>query len=173
MQKSFGRKIVRLCSRPPRRLSASEAEDVLQEVLVKVWKGAHSYDASQLARPWFYRVVRNVISDALGKAWHRHHVESAHDEPFEYATLVSPQRTAKQKCVDGVLRVLEKQHPDVVEALRLVYVAGFTTAELAEYRQENHSTTRSLLARARAVVTPLMQDCQDLPNDPEPHDQAA
>lgn len=47
-------------------LSASEQEDVLQEVMVALWRGGP--DGEDAVRPWLYRVARNRAIDALRHA---------------------------------------------------------------------------------------------------------
>ena len=47
-------------------LSAPEQEDVLQEVMVALWRGGP--DGEDAIMPWLYRVARNRAIDALRHA---------------------------------------------------------------------------------------------------------
>lgn len=45
--------------------SFDEAEDTVQETLLRAWRGRASFDGSTLARAWLYRIATNVCLDAL------------------------------------------------------------------------------------------------------------
>lgn len=44
------------------------AEDIMQEVFIKVIKGAHSFDASQSFKSWIYAISHNACMDHLRRS---------------------------------------------------------------------------------------------------------
>ena len=47
--------------------SLQDAEDALQETLLRAWRGLGGFDASRPLRPWLYRIATNACLDALAR----------------------------------------------------------------------------------------------------------
>lgn len=47
--------------------SESDAEDISQEVFVKVWKNIKKFDQQKSFKPWIYQIARNTSIDFLRK----------------------------------------------------------------------------------------------------------
>lgn len=63
------------------RMSGSEAdaEDLLQEILIKVWKGIKKYDDRQKFSNWLFAIAHNVILDFFRKQNRKNINETAAD----------------------------------------------------------------------------------------------
>jgi RNA polymerase sigma-70 factor (ECF subfamily) len=123
----------------------SEAEDVAQDVFLKLWTEAGRWTARAKPSTWLYRVAHNLSIDRLRKrrqddpsALDRH---SAGDRP---STLLSRKETAQQ--VAAALATL----PDRQRvAITLVHYEGLGNAEAAEVLEVSVEALESLLSRAR------------------------
>src|SRR5262245_23972786 len=51
--------------------SFDDAEDAVQETLLRAWRGRESFDGSGLFRAWLYRIAGNVCLDMLRRSSHR------------------------------------------------------------------------------------------------------
>jgi RNA polymerase sigma factor (sigma-70 family) len=51
--------------------SLHEAEDSVQETLLRAWKYQHTYRGQGSLKAWLYRIATNVCMDALNKRTHR------------------------------------------------------------------------------------------------------
>ena len=66
--------------------SVADAEDAVQEACVRAWLGFADLRDDANARPWFYRILRTVLSDMREKSGRRQQLvyitrlEDAHDE---------------------------------------------------------------------------------------------
>jgi len=47
--------------------SLHDAEDALQETLLRAWRGLAGFDGSRPLRPWLYRIATNACLDAIAK----------------------------------------------------------------------------------------------------------
>jgi RNA polymerase sigma-70 factor (ECF subfamily) len=110
---------------------ADDAEDVTQEVFVRLWESRTTWRTGGSAQAYIYRIARNLLSD---RARHEEVRERSADEVRRISGRVpSPIESA----VHGELnRALEKAlgalAPRRREAFLLVRLQGLTLAEAAE-----------------------------------------
>ena len=108
------------------------AEEVVQDIFTRVWRGAESFDARRATvRTWIYGIARNAVIDSERRRSVRprlatHAVEAEADvadggEPVERAML--------RWHVELALGRLSPEHRQVV---RLAYFHGHTLREIAE-----------------------------------------
>jgi RNA polymerase sigma-70 factor (ECF subfamily) len=112
--------------------SREEAEDVLQEVFVQVWRRAADFD-EQRGKPftWLVTLARSRAIDRLRQlsARERLAVAAAYEAPPEASDAVQDASRSEQKeIVTGALRQLPE---DQRQALLLAYFDGLTQSEIA------------------------------------------
>lgn len=118
-----------------------EAEDVIQEVFLRVWEKADSYDPS-LGSPiaWLVRIARNRAIDRLRARQVRPALQPS-DDLFELLTepdgAISPEQSAQaseeQRALAGALQRLSRDQRVLIEA---AFFLGHTQSELAEHLQQ-------------------------------------
>jgi RNA polymerase sigma-70 factor (ECF subfamily) len=111
-----------------------EAEDVLQEVFLQVWRGPSRFDAARgTAVTWLLILARSRAIDRLRSLRRRGHDRqvSLDDQPI--ASGEDLERGA-ENAQEGaaVRRVLEALPPDQRRALELAYFDGYTQTEIAQ-----------------------------------------
>lgn len=129
-------------------IERQEAEDVLQEVYVSVWRKAATFDPAR-ASPitWVATIARNRAIDRLRARPARAHVpvEAAHDladdGPAPDAALVSSQDARR---LHAALSALEPRH---AAAIRACYFEGVTYEELAAREAVPVGTLKSWVRR--------------------------
>jgi RNA polymerase sigma-70 factor (ECF subfamily) len=115
----------------------SDAEEVLQEVFIRVWTRAEMYDARVGApAPWLVRLARNRAIDRL-RARRVHdtvdeHVDGTADRPALPSAQATPEGLAldaeKRESVRGALGDLPEEQRTLIEA---AFFEGYTHSELA------------------------------------------
>ena len=114
-----------------------EAEDVLQEVFVRVWDRADSYSPA-LGTPlaWLVRIARNRAIDRLRSRRVRANVAESYDDPPVVADSTpagNPEqlaRTAEHR--RAIVAALDQLPPEQRILIDAAYFEGFTQSELAE-----------------------------------------
>ena len=102
-----------------------EAEEAVQEVLVRAWRYSSSYDSERgSVRMWLFGIARNVVADRMSKQ-HLHLVDSA---PDHAAVDESIDQIVDTSMVEDALARLTPEHRDAIVA---AYYHGKTTTQIA------------------------------------------
>lgn len=124
------------------------AEDILQDVYIKVWNRAGRFEADR-ASPitWLSVIARNTAIDWLRAqpsarfVDQDHAVDVADDRPDAVATIGADQQRAR------ILECLDALEPRQRDAIRQAFFDGFTYAELADRLQVPLGTMKSWVRR--------------------------
>ena len=150
------------------RLTGSEenAEDVVQETLLRAYRKLHLFDARSQFGTWLHRIAVNCSMDLMRKKA-RH---SAHETPEERDELESmvaegphPDRLAASSEIGrSVARVLQDLSPTERTAFVLRHFEGYSSVEIAKMLGIRAGASRHAVFRAvrklRAALGPLMEE---------------
>jgi RNA polymerase sigma-70 factor (ECF subfamily) len=158
--------------------SLHDAEDVLQETLLRLWRGLPGFDGRSSVRTWVYRIATNACLDAIARrpkrvlpidhgppsapgpvvdaplvegAW----VEPYPDEPLGLSTgHASPAARYEQREAVELAFIAALQHLPAKQRAVLIMreVLGFSAREVAESLQTTRASVNSALQRARRSV---------------------
>ena len=139
-----------------------QAEDAVQEALLRAWKGRASFDGGPGARAWLYRIVTTTCFDILRAAQRRgeHVVESIADvpwlQPYPDALLdaAEPEGAAiRRETVElAYLAVIQLLPARQRAVLLLRDVQDYSAAETASILDLSVPAVTSALQRARATI---------------------
>ena len=155
--------------------SAAEADDAVQETVLRAWRSLERFDGRASLRTWLYRIATNVCLDALADRSRRARPmelgpEGSADDPLNELPRthwLEPIPDSKALPADAdpsellVLRqsirlafVAALQHlpPRQRAALLLTEVLGWSAAEVAETLETSIAAVNSALQRARATL---------------------
>ena len=135
-------------------VSLADAEDVLQEVYIKVYKNLNSFDTSLKFSSWIYRITRNhVISENRKKKNHQEFLLDE-DDTGENKFI---SRIDLSKEIDNVLnretiaKVLANLDEKYREALVLRFLEEMDYQEMADVLKKPIGTVGTLINRAKKV----------------------
>lgn len=93
-------------------------DDVVQESLLAVHRGRHTYDPSRPLAPWLYAIIQNRFIDALRVQRRRLLQELQTDGSMEFADHASQERDALRRDVRRAVSGLPENQRRVIELLK-------------------------------------------------------
>lgn len=132
-----------------------QAQDLLQDIFVKIWKNLDAYDANKgRLFTWMLNVARNTAIDSL---------RSRKTQPFsairtdeENVHIVDKQHNTEQPNPEhiGIKDIVGKLRPERKQLIDLVYFGGYTHEEAAEELKLPLGTVKT---RVRAALQELKE----------------
>ena len=127
-----------------------DAEDILQDTLIKRLSAAPVFESAEHEKAWLLRVAANLSKNRIDY----NSVRRA-DELDE--SLAAEKREDLSFVWDAV-RSLPTEYAEVVH---LFYFEGYSTAETAKILGKNESTVRSCLSRGREKLKSVLKEAYD------------
>jgi RNA polymerase sigma-70 factor (ECF subfamily) len=130
----------------------SAAEDVVQEVFVKVFRSLDSYDSRAQFSTWLYRVTRNACLDEV-RAGRRRPV------PVDPMSVVERREDFADEVVlsSAIELAMRSLSPEDRDALSAVSLFGLSYAEASEVLGVPQGTVKSRVFRARRALAAMLQ----------------
>jgi RNA polymerase sigma-70 factor, ECF subfamily len=158
--------------------SVHDADDALQDTLVRAWRGLPGFDGRSTLGTWLYTVATNVCRDAIGRRARRvlpigigaaaapgidvgePLVESVWIEPYPDESLgladrdAAPEARYEQREALELAFVAALQHLSGTQRAVLILreVLGFSAREVAESLETTVPSVNSALQRARKTI---------------------
>jgi RNA polymerase sigma-70 factor (ECF subfamily) len=176
--------------------SAFEAEDAVQETMVRAWKGIYGFEGRSAVRSWLYRIATNVCLDQLrGRQRRATPMDLGPAGSVEsFVGVTRPENTWVQPIPDGQVMLADSDDPAEVAAARETIRLAFVTAlqhlparqravlilrevlrwqatEVAELLDTTVASVNSALQRARATLADHDRGATDVAAI-EPEEQA-
>ena len=135
----------------------SLAEDLTQEVFLRVYQGLRSFSDRSLFTTWLFQVTKNRVLDELRALERRPRAVVALDDipPLEFVD----QPFERSETIDAVWRAVEGLTVDLKMALLLRDVVGLSYTEIADSLEITLATVKWRIYKAREeVATALARD---------------
>lgn len=156
--------------------SAFDAEDAVQEALIRAWKSVSKFEGRSSLRSWLYRIATNVCLDMLGSTQRRARPMDlsapwspvdAKPETLGEATWVTPIADERVIPAEGdpadiamgresirlaFVTALQHLPPKQRAVLILRQVLSWSAAEVAELLDTSVASVNSALQRAKATL---------------------
>lgn len=139
--------------------NVADAEEVVQEAMLRVWTNAPRWRPEARFRTWFYRIVLNLCFNRRRRAPFAS-LDAAGDPVDPAADAVAQLERGEQEraIADAIAALPERQRAAIV----LTYHEGLSNAEAAEALGASRSAVEALLVRAkqalRLALGPILSD---------------
>lgn len=127
--------------------SRADAEDVMQEVFLRLVKHKPVFDSEAHARAWLLKVASNCATDLFRLPWRKR------EEPLE-EDVSAPEEPGEGSVTEAVLSLPAKYRIPI----HLYYYEGYSVAEIADITGKREGTIKSHLSRARALLRDKLKE---------------
>lgn len=150
------------------RMTANQddAEDMTQEIMIKIFRSLGSFKGNSKFSTWIYRVAVNTCLDELKKKKNKKHLsldaEISGDDGENQIEIKddspSPEKLAEQNelrdMVAAAVKLLSDEHRAVIV---LRDIRGMSYSEIAEILGCSDGTVKSRISRARAQLKMILE----------------
>jgi len=164
---TYNRRIYNICFRFAG--SATDAEDLAQEVFIKMYRTLASYDSSKGAFvTWVTTITRNLLVDHFRKtkqdritdsldATSPHEDAQPLSEQIQDQSAPPDQHVRRREASEAIHAALSKLSPELREAVILRDLQDFDYREIATVLKVPEGTVKSRINRGRAELARLLQ----------------
>lgn len=144
--------------------SATDAEDVFQDVFLRLVKDETQFTDAEHVKAWLLRVTINRCRDLARLGWHRTRAaldsESLEAIPDSASESVHDQAFGSSKH-DDLMRAVASLPDHLREVTHLFYAEDCSTEEIARIVGCAPATVRTRLHRARSALRQLLESAPD------------
>ncbi|MBV8205157.1 MAG: sigma-70 family RNA polymerase sigma factor [Acidobacteria bacterium] len=144
---SLLRTALRLCGR------RHEAEDLVQEAMLRAWKSFDQFDPGTNCKAWLFTIMLNVFYSQVRRA--RPHVD------IEGMDVPALHRTDEAALAREVLAAVDRLDENQRLVLMLATIEGFTIEEVSSMLRIAPGTVASRLGRARSKLRTALRIGKD------------
>lgn len=137
--------------------SREDAEDVLQDVMLKMLENQPAFESGEHEKAWLIRVTINICRNRLRSPWRRH---KELDETLPEDTG-NGQWEAVLKEESGVMAAVLALPEKYREVIHLFYYEDYSIIQISKILHKKESTIRSLLHRARNLLKESLKEGLD------------
>lgn len=131
-----------------RTKSTQYAEDITQDVFVKLIDSRKSFESEEHLKAWLLRVTINLTKDLFSSAWFKRTSEL--DENISY--------TAEEESeLPNAVSALPKKYRTVIH---LHYYEGYRVDEIAQITGVSAGTVKSQLHRGRQMLKDIIEEAE-------------
>jgi RNA polymerase sigma-70 factor (ECF subfamily) len=149
--------------------SSFEAEDAVQETLLRAWRASERFEGRAPVRSWLYRIATNVCLDALAHTARR--PVPVEEIPLSVDPLDSPEdpsdrALAREDLRLAIIAAMGNLPPRQRAVLMLRDVLSWRASEVAELLGTTQAGVNSALQRAHAALESVELENASVGGDP-------
>ena len=123
----------------------ADAEDIVQDAFIKLFEKQQNFESAEHEAAWLIRVTVNLCKNRLRSYWWRRTVPLLDTYPAQNDDQLEMMQ---------IILTLPSKYRGVIH---LFYYEGYSTKEIAEITDQNESTVRQQLTRARRMLKDFLE----------------
>jgi len=134
--------------------NASDADDILQDVFVRIHSRIGSLKDNSKLQSWIYQIARNAVIDY-------YRARKPMEELPESLAIpeTDPGNKARREIANCILPMIQALPDHYREAVMLSEIEGLTQKEVARTQSISVSGAKSRVQRGRAMIKDMLLDC--------------
>jgi RNA polymerase sigma-70 factor, ECF subfamily len=153
--------------------STTAAEDLVQDVFLRVWRARHNYVATAKFSTWIFHIAHNVASNAIRDRQRKKEVQVSGNPDYQDGALSLEQMAVASTGMIPIRKLDKSERADMVRtavealnerqrtALLLSKFEGLSYQEIADTMELSVQAVKSLLSRARVNLKTLLEPYLD------------
>ena len=130
------------------------AEDIVQDVLIKVYENLKTLDDQKKILPWIYQITRNTIVDYYRK---KQPTERIAEEIATYDEFI--EGNAEKELAQCILPMIDQLPSNYREVIKMFEFDGFLQRDIAQSKNLSLSATKSRIQRGRKLLKKMFIKC--------------
>ena len=143
-------------------MSPEDAEDVLQDVFISVYKNLNGFDNNLKFSSWIYRITHNKVVSLWRKSKNRPTVFKNEDNLTLFDDIVDKENILeelmKKDMVREVEKVLKKMKRKYAEVLVLKFLEDKSYTEISDILKKPMGTVATLINRAKKEFREVVEN---------------
>ena len=139
--------------------NSADADEILQEVLIKTYKSVESIDKEESIGAWIFQVTRNTITDYYRKTSKSQVSHSEDLSDFSYEPEKGLPSRSSRELAQCILPFINNLPTEMQEILIAIEINGESQKDYAKRNNINYSTLKSKLKKSREELRILFEDC--------------
>ena len=130
-----------------------EVDDLLQEVLIKIYKNLHTIKSEKSIKSWLFQIANNTVIDFYRKDNKRSDIDTNelwHDDSNMEV------RQELLRCLEPFINTLPEE---LAGLLKVIEIEGQSQKEYAEIHGLSYSTLKSRVQKARTELRRVFEKC--------------
>jgi RNA polymerase sigma-70 factor (ECF subfamily) len=129
--------------------NANDAQDLLQEGFIKVYKNLHRFRAEGSFEGWIRRVfINSSIEHLRRKKMHLANVSETEESTIENTDISALDNLAER----DIINLIQELSPGYRTVFNLYVIEGYSHREIGDQLGISEGTSKSQLARAKAIL---------------------
>jgi RNA polymerase sigma-70 factor (ECF subfamily) len=138
-----------------------EAQEVMQDTFIQIWKRAHQYDANRSSpMAWMTMIARGLAMTRLRSRSRRSVSHAAYEQ--EMASLEieinSVRQTDRDELAAACAQALNRLPDEQAHSLQLAFLRGWTHEEIARAAGEPLGTVKARIRRGLLALRKILKD---------------